>query len=268
MTKTSNLADPLESARRVLGTTPSGLITDVDGTLSPIADRPESARVAPETRGVLRRLARRLALLSAVSGRPVVQLARMVGVAEMVYVGNHGLEWREGGRPRVLPQAQPYLPAVEAAMEWLKRRLTLPGVLVEDKGITGAVHYRLSPEPESARRAILEAIAQCPAARGLRIVQGRKVVEIRPPVRADKGAAVEELVRRFRLQGVLYLGDDTTDLDAFRVLRSLRDSGRHQTLVGAVISLEGPPELAREADFLLEGVEGVVEFLRKLETGD
>lgn len=254
----------LAAARALLSRRPAALVTDVDGTISHMASRPEEARVQPDIVALLSRLVGRLDLVAAVSGRSIEQLRPMVGVEGMVYVGNHGLEWWEQGRSTVAPEARPYLPAVEATMAWLQERLELPGVLVEEKGATGSVHYRLSPDSDAARRAILQAVSHCPPARDLQVAEGRMVVNLRPPVPADKGSAVEQLVRRRGLRGVLYLGDDVTDLDAFRALRALRRSGECATFLMGVNSPEAPPGLAEGADHLLNGVDAVASFLQEV----
>lgn len=257
-------SDALAAARALLSQRPAALVTDVDGTISPIASRPEEARVQPGIVHLLRRLAGRLDLVAAISGRSIGQLRPMIDIEGMVYVGNHGLEWWDQGQATVAPEARPYLPALEATMVWLGKRLELSGVLVEDKGATGSVHYRLSPDPAAVRRTILQTIAQCPSAHDLEVVEGRMVVNLRPPVPADKGTAVERLVRRWGLRGVLYLGDDLTDLDAFQALRSMRQSGECDALLVGVASPEAPPGLAEGADHLLNGVDAVESFLRDL----
>lgn len=253
----------LPSAWTVLSSRPSGLITDVDGTISRIADRPEAARVHPRVPDLLGRLGTRLDLVAAVSGRPTGQLPSMLAVDGMVYVGNHGLEWWEDGRAAVVPEAQAYVPTVAATMRYLRERLDVAGVVVEDKGATGTVHYRLSGDAESARRAILQAVAGCPSAGDLLVAEGRKVVNILPPVRADKGTAVERLIRLRGLRGAIYLGDDATDLDAFRALRAMRKSGACATLAVAVASDEALADVFREADYTLDGVEAVASFLEQ-----
>ncbi len=242
---------------------PVGLVTDVDGTISRIVDRPEMAWVEPRIVDCLRRLVARFELVAAVSGRSTAQLSSMLEVEGMVCVGNHGLEWWEDGRASVDPEAEPYLPAIAGTLRHLRDRPDMPGVLVEDKGATGAVHYRLSTDPAGTRRAILRAIAECPAAQGLRVADGRMVVNLLPPVRANKGTAVERLVRLRRLRTVLYLGDDLTGLDAFRALRSLRASGLCNAVLVAVAGPETPTDLLREADFTLDGIDAVASFLEQ-----
>jgi trehalose 6-phosphate phosphatase len=262
--RAQRLMDNLAAAWAVLSNASAGLITDVDGTISPIVERPEEAGIHPEARGLLRGLASHLPLVAAVSGRPIEHLVRVLDVEGMVYVGNHGLEWWEQGRSAPIPEAEPYLSAVSAALRDLGARLeSLPGVFVEDKGVTGAVHYRRAPDREAARRAVLEAIAQSPPAQGLQAAEGRMVVNILPPIKADKGTAVERLARRWQLRGALYLGDDVTDLDAFRALREMRAAGERLTLSVAVVSREAPAELEREADYTVGSVDEVIEFLRR-----
>ena len=241
----------------------------MDGTISPIVQDPATATVRADARRWLQLLAGRLELVAALSGRSVADLVRMVDVPGMVYVGNHGLEWWEDGRTTVAPEAEPYLPVVESAVRELSDRLQeLPGALVENKGASAAVHYRLSLDPEAARDAILEAIAGSPSAQRLRVADGRMVVNLLPPVRVDKGTAVERLVLLRKLLAVVYLGDDVTDLDAFRAVRSLRESGRAQGAAVAVASAESPGDLLAEADYVLEDIDAAVCLLRGMVSGE
>ena len=259
------LMDNLPAAWAVMSSAPAGLITDVDGTISPIVERPEEAGVHPDARDLLARLAAKLPLVAAVSGRPIEHLVRVLAVDGMVYVGNHGLEWWEHGRSSPVSEAVPYVSSVASTLRDLRARLgSMPGVFVEDKGVTGAVHYRQAPDRDAARRAILDAISESPPAKTLHAVEGRMVVNILPPIKADKGTAVERLARHRALRGVLYLGDDVTDLDAFRALRQMRETGQRTTLSVAVVSREAPAELEREADYIVASVEEVVNFFRQL----
>ena len=264
MTFPPSLLDRPQALWELLARKPAGLITDVDGVLSPIAGRPDGALVHPRVPDLLRRVVGRLGLVAAVSGRPIPQLLQMVPVDGMVYVGNHGLErWKEG-RATVVPEAQPFLPSIAATMRHLRDRLDFPGALVEDKGASGSIHYRLSEDPAATRHAILQALAECPSARGLQIAEGRMVVNVLPPIEVNKGTAVEMLVRDWHLSGAIYLGDDVTDVDAFLALKSLRRSGVCDGLSVAVSSPEAPSDLIEEADYLLEGVDAVVCLLEQM----
>lgn len=263
MTSPPNLLDHLSAAWKILSRQPAGLLTDVDGTLSPIVDQPEMAGVHPEVPALLRRLVARLPLVAAVSGRPVSQLPEMVGVEGVVYVGNHGLEWWQGGRATVVPEAEPFLPAVAETMDHVRGQLELPGVILEGKGATGTIHYRLAQDTRRAREAILQLLVQCPSARGLQISEGRRVVNILPPIETSKGTAVQKLARDRGLSGAIYMGDDVTDMDAFQALSSLRRAGSCDSLLVAVSSPEVPADLLQEADYQLEGVDAVVSFLEQ-----
>jgi trehalose 6-phosphate phosphatase len=223
----------------------SALVFDVDGTLAPIAPRPELAVVPEKTRAELRRLAERYRLVACLSGRAGADARRLVGVEGIEYVGNHGLE------------LHPDAAALAAEIARFRDAVGLP---VEDKGVSLAYHYREAQDEEAAR-VQLEAVAQSALLAGLEPRWGRKVLEIRPLVEADKGTAVRALVERSGASRALYAGDDTTDLDAFR---GLDDAGLSQSVRIAVASDEGPRELAQAADLVISGPDELVELLRVL----
>jgi trehalose 6-phosphate phosphatase len=219
------------------------LLLDVDGVLAPIVERPEHARVPEDTRAELARLAGRYGLVACVSGRTSADAARIVGLEELVYAGSHGLELdAEAERWR-----QP-LHEFAARVDWP----------VEDKGLTVSYHYRGLPDEEAAH-AELERVAERAQAAGLHARFGRKVLELLPPVEANKGTAVRHLLSEHGLRRALYIGDDTTDLDAFAALDGLDLAVRV-----AVASAEGPSELGEAADLVLGGPTAVLELLRRL----
>ena len=221
----------------------SAILLDVDGTLAPIVARPEHASVPEETRAELRRLIGKYALVACISGRTSDDAKRVVGVEGPVYVGVHGLE--------LAPEAERWrgpLHEFAASVPWP----------VEDKGLAVVFHYR-QVDDEADAEATLRGVQARAQALGLDARFGRKVLEVRPPVRADKGTAVRTLVEQRGLTRALYAGDDTTDLDAFRGLDGLDDAVRV-----AVASAEGPPELRAAADLVVEGQLEVVELLRLL----
>jgi trehalose 6-phosphate phosphatase len=232
--------DPLARLAEAPGR--AAILLDVDGVLAPIVPRPEDAAVPPETRAELERLARRYALVACVSGRAGADAERIVGVEGIRYVGSHGLELEpeaEGWRARLRDFAD--------TVDWP----------VEDKGLTVSFHYREASD-EAAAAALTRVAARARAA-GLRARFGRKVLEIVPPVEADKGTAVRGLLAEHRLDRALYAGDDTTDLDAFRALDGLELGVRV-----AVASDEGPPELRGAADVVVDGPAELLQLLRSL----
>ena len=242
-----------------------GLITDVDGTISPIVDDPAAAAVTPRNRDLLAALVGQLALVAVVSGRSAADVRARVGLPDLVYVGNHGLERWQSGHVALAPEAAAYRPALEMALARLNT-LEIPGMQVEDKGATVSVHYRRTPDPVAAAQRLSPALERFTAEAGLRLFQGRMVFELRPPIDVHKGTALRALVSEHGLTGALYLGDDTTDIDALVMARQLRESGDCYGL-GLSVASEGTPFPVLEAgDLIVPGVSGVEAFFAWLLT--
>ena len=222
----------------------AAILLDVDGVLAPIVDVPHEAKVPEETRTELLRLHRRYALVACISGRSGADARRVVGLDELVYVGEHGLELE---------------PAAAAWSERLQRfAATVDWEDVERKPLTVSFHYRRAAD-EAEALAHLEAVAARARHEGLVARFGRKVLELRPPLGAHKGTAVAHLLGERALERALYAGDDTTDLDAFAALAGLELGIRV-----AVASTEGPSELREAADVVVGGPAEVLELLRSL----
>lgn len=211
-------------ARRLCGR-PLVLLLDVDGTLSPIAPRPEYAIVPPETQALLREFtALPYANVVVVTGRGAEDARRLVGVEGVWIVGNHGLEIARPNQPAEPDDlVQPFAPSIAAAAERCREiARSDPGIIVEDKRWTLSVHYRLAhPRIVPELTAQVEAIA---AELHLRMTRGKEVLELRPPVDIDKGTAAENLASTLGAlrhgASLLCAGDDRTDEDAFRALRA------------------------------------------------
>ena len=239
------------------------ILTDIDGTLAPIVPTPDLSEVPGELLGLLRELSGKYLLVAGISGRKTQDAFDLIGLDEVVYFGNHGFEILRDGEVEVIPDALPFLERVKELESRAKEELAPLGAFVEEKGITASIHYRNAP-PEVGERCV--AFVKAEGERlGLRITVGRGVVEARPPIRADKGTAVRALVEEYRPRKAMFLGDDTTDLDAFRELVALRKEGTLEEILRVgVRSDEGPPEIVAEADIVAEDVEGVGEVLRVL----
>jgi len=221
----------------------AAILLDVDGVLAPIQTRPEQAHVPPETKAEVERLAARYALVACISGRTREDARRMVGVEGVTYVGSHGLE--------LAPQAADWAERIRA----FAREVDWP---VEDKGLTVSFHYREADEDQAALE-YLQEVADRARAAGLVPRFGRKVLELRPPIAADKGTAVHHLLTEHGLSRALYAGDDTTDIDAFRALEGLEVGVRI-----AVSSDEAPDELVDGADLVVDSPAALLELLRQL----
>ncbi len=244
---------------------PSGLLTDIDGTISPVAPTPDEARVDPEATEVLESLSTKLAVVGAITGRGTQYAYDMVGVPGMVYAGNHGLEDLLDGEVTLVPEAEPYAGKIAEVFAQARPQVSSPGILWEDKQITGSVHYRQAPDHAAAHEEIVSVLAPLISGAGLVLHEGRMIVEIRPAIGLNKGAAVRRLIGRYGLRGVVFLGDDVTDTDAFRVLRELRTSSEVSAVCVGVLSTETPPAVLELADVTVHGVPGVVELLKWLD---
>ena len=245
----------------------AAILTDVDGTIAPIVERPEDAGVPDETRELLSALAERYALVACVSGRPALDARRIVGIDEIAYSGNHGYEMLAPGAGE--PQPDPSLDghdrdAARFVEALSSADLERAGIRIEDKGAIVALHWRGS-ENESEAESLASEIAADAEWRELVAHRGRKVLEIRPNVAINKGIAVAALLASKPVTTALYGGDDRTDVDAFSALRTLHEDGHlESTACIAVASDEAPPEVSAMADATVAGPEGFVAVLRAL----
>jgi trehalose 6-phosphate phosphatase len=256
----------------VRGRPPLLIVTDFDGTLSPIVLEPMAAVIEPLARSALRRLARvaerqpdRVQVV-VLSGRTSLDVAGRVRVGGVRYLGNHGLEagaLRRRGRPEMLavradPTLEPFVPTTAALAEAVADRLGRPDWLfVELKGSSVAFHFRQARDVDAAREDVLAAIDAAERDQetdraAMARLEGRRIVELRPVGAGGKGAAVQRLIERGRPGGVLMLGDDRSDAEGFEVIVDARRRGELDGLAVAVHGArETPPEVDAAADFVL-----------------
>jgi trehalose 6-phosphate phosphatase len=254
------LADPSRSA----------VLLDVDGTLAPIVRHADDAHVPEPTRAPLIKVARGFGLVACVSGRRAAVARRIVSLGSITYVGNHGAELLRGGstEPELFDDVARAASAVRAfgrvrSDDDELRRLR---VRFEDKDVIVAFHWRGAPD-EAAAEAAVRGLAADAEAEGLVTHWGRKVLEVRPAVELHKGRGVERLLAESgaELDAAMYVGDDRTDVDAFRALRDAVTAGRlGSALCVGVASDETPDELAEAADLLVHGTAGVRAALEAL----
>jgi trehalose 6-phosphate phosphatase len=252
----------------VLRQYPLGLLFDIDGTLSPIAPTPREARLYPGAADLLR-TAQEHAHVGIITGRSVVDGVRLVNVDGLTYIGTHGLEWRvEKGTGQynveLIPQAFPYVEPGKALLDIAERELAgLSGIMVERKSVGGAIHYRLAPDPEQARIHILATLAVPTQHAHMRLGEGKYVIEVLAPLTVNKGEALRRFVEQFGLAGIIFAGDDRTDLDAVLEVKRLRQEGfaAHAIVVQHPDTL---PALLEHADTLVQGVEGMIQLLKDI----
>jgi trehalose 6-phosphate phosphatase len=259
----------LEELLRPLKADPSrsAVLLDVDGVLAPIVQHPDDAHMPETTRRPLIEVAKRYGVVACVSGRRASDARRIVSLGSIAYLGSHGSEVLKPGsiQPEMDQELRAWTRRVQDfAHEAFGEKLRLLRVRLEDKEAIAALHWRGVPAEDDAEAAVRE-IAEAAEAAGFTTHWGRKVLEIRPPVRIDKGAGIVALLRDTDLAAAIYVGDDVTDLDAFRGLTELVEMGRLGSAIRiGVRSDEGPPALGQEADAMVEGTEGVRELLKSL----
>ncbi len=244
------LADPTAAA----------IIADYDGTLSPIVPDPAAARPVPGTTRVLGELARRFAVVAVVSGRPLSFLVEQLhGAPPAVRMaGLYGLERRGPDGRTVEPAAREWEPVVHEVAARLSAE-SPAGVLVEDKTLGVTIHWRGASDAETWA---VEVAGREADRTGLRPQPGKMSIELRLPLRVDKGTAVEGLVDD--CAAVMYLGDDTGDLPAFAALDRLSSATGARTVAVAVLGPETPPTVADGAQVAVGGPEEAVRVLRWL----
>ncbi|MFQ5585560.1 MAG: trehalose-phosphatase [Thermodesulfobacteriota bacterium] len=215
--------DAIEELKERVKGAQLSLFLDYDGTLTPIVGRPEKAHLSYSMKEVIRRLKRRYPL-AIISGRGLDDLREKVGIRGVVYAGNHGLEIESEDFSRHEEKAHELRETLSAIAALLDAALRYcKGVIVENKGLTLSVHYRLVDKREVPQvvEIVKHELTPYQEKGRVRVTEGKKVIEIRPPVKWDKGKAVSWILGRgiFRETLPIYIGDDETDRDAFRALR-------------------------------------------------
>lgn len=236
------------------------LLLDYDGTLAPIVESPALATLSKENKDLLRRLSKEPnCSLAIISGRSLEDIKSTVGLRGVFYAGNHGLEI-EGPKIKFESQVSLRLKSVirNIAEELPKRLARIKGVLVEDKGLTLSIHYRLVDKEDlpAFENIIFEVTSLYTVRDKIKVDSGKRVYEIKPPVKWDKGKAVLWLLAKQQFilgaKKVLpvYIGDDITDEDAFKALKRK-----------ALTVFVGEPGNSK-ADYYLQNTEEVIQFLR------
>jgi trehalose 6-phosphate phosphatase len=260
------LFDYLEEFYEFKNDNTSAILTDVDGTISEIAATPEKAVVTPSMKKELSKLKEKFQMVTVISGRSVQNAKAMVGVDGILYVGNHGMEYINDGEIFIDPEAVKYLADIKKIAEKLKNSelSKIKGLMFEDKGICICIHYRKCEIQENTRKRIIDAINNSINTSELKLTEGRKLVELKPPISRDKGFIVEKILEKYDLNRVIYLGDDVTDFDAFTKLKELEKTGKIKTASILVLSNEIPDYVKSSSLFYVRNVNEVQRFFKWL----
>lgn len=248
----------LKAARYVL------LLCDYDGTLTPIVEKPELAILPEKTRELLLALVtQRSFTVGVISGRAMADIRQKVGIENIIYAGNHGLEIEGPGISFINPLAEEMRPVLRLIQQVLNKALSpIRGVFVENKGLSLTIHYRMVEEDKSdeVRNVFERVIATARSLGKVIITTGKKVYEVRPPVDWDKGKAISLLIEKYGKPKVksellpIFLGDDSTDEDGFRVIE------KH----GGISVFVGEQTNDSTAHYYLKSPAEVEQFLERL----
>jgi len=244
------------------------LFADYDGTLTPIVDRPEGATLPNDIKQVIQQLsALPNCTVGIISGRTLTDIIDRVGLINLVYAGNHGMEIKElSGITTIDPAVRMSQPIIHGLYKVLVKNLSqIKGVQVEYKGLSLSIHYRLIAEGmlHDVTKIFEDATDIARKAGDIRITHGKKVFEVRPAVDINKGNAVRMLINKYRKDNLIdsrtllpiYLGDDQTDEDGFKATEEY----------GNGISIfVGAPQAQSAARYYLNSPEEVIEFLKML----
>jgi len=241
---------------------------DYDGTLAPIVPDPAQARPHPRVVAGLAGLAAHVGLVVVITGRPaevavdLAELAGAPGLESLVVVGHYGLERWDAATGELTAAPPPAaLDVLRAELPGVLAALGLPDAVIEDKGLSVAVHVRRMSDPVAAYTLMKQPLVDLAERHGLAAEPGRMVVELRPPG-MDKGRALRRLVEEHGARSVMFTGDDLGDLAAFDEVARLRSEG----IAGLLVS-SGSDEvtaLSDRADLVVDGPAGVADLLDAL----
>jgi len=230
---------------------------DYDGTLTPIVSRPDQAVLSESMKKVLNQLINKYTV-AIVSGRSRTDVEKLIGIEGLFYAGNHGFDIKGPGLSMVLPEAESIIPIINEITAKFKDKFSqVKGAIVEEKKFSVALHYRLVEKEEKINMMKEEVEKVVSSQKLLRLMHGKKVFEVLPAVDWNKGKAILRVMQSLGVSWdkntVIYLGDDTTDEDAFRVIRSRG--------IGILVSSENKISWA---DFCIESPLEVERFFNSL----
>jgi trehalose 6-phosphate phosphatase len=255
----SKVLEQLHKAKHIL------LLTDYDGTLTPIVEKPELAELSRDAQRILQSLVyQRRFTVGIISGRALADLKSRTNIDGAIYAGNHGFEIEGPGLSFINPLADEMRPFFRLISQMFALALEATrGVFIENKGLTLSVHYRQMPEKKEGhlKRVFDEVVKKAREFGNFKVTRGKKVYELRPAVNWNKGKAIDLLIKRYGKKGMsddllpVYLGDDITDEDGFQIIKKYR----------AGITVHVGVDLKNtQADYFLKTPVEVTEFLKKL----
>jgi trehalose 6-phosphate phosphatase len=255
------LFNHLEELEEFKNDNKTSIITDIDGTISKIVPTPMEATVSQDMRNTIEKLLSKYPLTGVVTGRSIENAFEMLEIKELIYIGNHGLEYLKNGEIHIDSAVEKYVPLIKELAREIKAKLKDKDcILFQDKGLSFTVHYRLCDDADKIREIALDIISKLEESKHLKIAEGRKVIEIRPPIGHDKGTIIEKLILENNIKKIVYLGDDITDADAFSKLNELNRINKVKSINIVVSSKETPDFVKQNADFYVKNIVEIQKF--------
>ena len=251
-----NILDSPEVARSIAEANRPGIVLDFDGTISEIVPSPELAVIHPRISKILAVAVDKYEMVAVLSGRAVRDVATRVSVPAITYVGNHGAESIVNGQLRVLSASAPA--GIGQALDYIMRTVDVPGLVYEDKRFSASIHYRQVEDVKATERQLRRALTRAPGSDMLDSFWGRRVLELRPATAITKGDAIAYLASQHSLDALVFVGDDTTDIDGMRRLPTLEGV----KAVGVAVESDETPEMLLEAaEYSVDSVHEVADLL-------
>lgn len=241
----------------------TAILSDIDGTLHPIVERPDQIHFDKLVPSTLEKLTEKYALVGLITGRSLKSALSFINVHGIVYIGNHGLEISKNNKIEHADGVQKYIPSIRTALKLVSQSnlSKTPDIYIEDKDVAVAVHYRQAPakvyEVENTVNKIANDL-------GLKVIRGRKVYELQPPINIDKGTALIKLIKQAGVNLVLYMGDDISDIKAFRRLKKLTLPNFQAITIGIRSTEVSEIEKEESIDYLIDSVDDSIALLHNL----
>lgn len=243
----------------------SVVITDIDGTISEITSEPSHAKITPDMRNTLLVLSSKFKFVGVLTGRDINDALNIIKLKKIVYIGNHGLQRIKNGKITIDPQVEAYIPIIKEIYEELTTKLEYSnGFDLEFKTLSITVHYNKCDPKCQAKKVILDTISTMTLGKLVKVIEGRDLLEIRPPVGDDKGSILQKFISENKIKKIIYLGDDINDVCAFKKLKELSQKHEITGISIAVNSKEVPDHVKKAANFYVENVQETFEFLKWL----
>ena len=242
------------------------IVTDIDGTISNIEPLPHHAVIKTSMKGMLNNIQQNFKLLAIITGRSLEDAMGMINIPGILYIGNHGMEYQRNNQIITDKKVLNYIPQINELYHELldEPYMKHHGIVLENKNTSIAIHYRFTRDPKKARDTILEILKDTKTIKGLQIKEGKKIVEVRPPTGNDKGKIVNKIIKKYEAKQLIYLGDDVTDVDAFKEISKLNDEKNMGCTSVLVQSNETPEFVKNSAEYYVNSVEDVEIFFNWL----